>query len=383
MTLGRTQPTKRRRVAFLVFTIVLASVIQVGAEGRSASTGPDEHVIPSTMCGPYFVIPIEVDGPEEGSRVELLALFDTGGAQLSIEPQAVERIWGRQVGHGEPVKLENAAAGSLSFGTMRPRALSMTHLSRVIGIRVDLFLPFRAFRSVLLTLDFPRDEIRIASGRLPKPDGVEVFNARGADKRPYLEIAIGGRERRLLADSGSSGSISIRESGPLDWKVEPLLTQVAQGMDSLRFKKVGRLEEDVDIAGVRVSSPIVSLTEGTELIGTDVMERFQWTFDQRSRRMRIRASSKETLHIEGVRGTGAVAKPADTGYEIVRVLSGTPADDAGLLVGDLILAIDGTNPYEQGCERWEKAGSREQVTLKIEREQRTLEITVPVTVLVP
>ncbi|MDH3283631.1 MAG: hypothetical protein OEQ13_02735, partial [Acidobacteriota bacterium] len=210
------------------------------------ASAPDESVVPSRMCGPYFYIPIEVDGPDDGSRVTLNALFDTGGAQLSIDPQTVERILGRKVEHGDPVRLRNATAGPMSFGALKPRAWSMEHLSRLIGMEIDLFLPFRAFRDVLLTLDFPRREIRVGKGRLPSPDGVEVFDARGRDRRPYLSITIGGRERRLLADSGSSGSISIREDGPLRWASGPSPLRVAQTMESVTFQEIGRLDEEID-----------------------------------------------------------------------------------------------------------------------------------------
>jgi len=347
------------------------------------ASAPDESVVPSRMCGPYFYIPIEVDGPDDGSRVTLNALFDTGGAQLSIDPQTVERILGRKVEHGDPVRLRNATAGPMSFGALKPRAWSMEHLSRLIGMEIDLFLPFRAFRDVLLTLDFPRREIRVGKGRLPSPDGVEVFDARGRDRRPYLSITIGGRERRLLADSGSSGSISIREDGPLRWASGPSPLRVAQTMESVTFQEIGRLDEEIDIAGVPIPAPIVTLTEGQELIGTDVMSRFAWTFDQRSRRMRIHPSSREALELEGVRGTGAITKPADTGLEIVRVLPETPADVAGLLAGDVVVAVNGTPVYEQGCERWDEREQDDDTALTVRRGARSFDVSLSRVVLVP
>ena len=384
---GRTIITRSRmtivRRAFLALVIVFASAIDAGAAGLSSSGTADEFVVPSSMCGSWFIIPIEVDGREKGSRVTLQALFDTGGAQLSIDPGTVERLWGRKVSHGDPVTLRKATAGPMNFGTLRPRAWSMTHLSRAIGVEIDLFLPFRAFRTVLLTLDFPRHEIRVAKGRLPRPDGIEVLDARGPDKRPYLRIVIGGRERLLLVDSGASSSIYIRNDGALSWELDPLPIRVTQGMESVHFHDVGRLSEEIDIAGVRVSKPIVVLTDETELLGTKVMARFAWTFDRRSRRMRIRPSSAERLEFKSLRGTGAVLAPRDAGYEIVRILAETPAEAAGLQIGDLVVAMNGTRIYEPGCARWDDSKRAEVITLTVQRDHRSFDVTLPVVVLVP
>ena len=340
------------------------------------------------MCGPYFFIHVEVDGPRKGSREILLALFDTGGGQLAIDPETVARVWDREVTHGEPVKLTHATAGPMRFGTLKPRALSMTHLSRLIGREIDLFVSFKHFRGMLLTLDYPRREMRVAEGRLPEPDGVEVFDARGPDKRPYLSVVIGGRERPLLVDSGSSGTINLRDGGFLTWDSGPLPISATQGMQRVEFRDVGRLDAEVTIAGIRIPSPIVTTTDGTELIGTRIMERFAWTFDRRARRLRARPSSTEPLELDGKRGTGAVLAPTDEGYEVVRVLEGSPAADAGLRIGDLVVARDHVPIYGRGCARWDEE-IPDEVTFTVlrqkteQREKRSFDVTVPVVVLVP
>ncbi len=365
----------------LPFLLVLAVVTMAGAP--RAQSGADEVVVPSESCGPFFFIPIEVDGPDEGGRVTLNAIFDTGGMQLAIDPGVVKRVFGRDVRHGDAVKLRNATAGPLAFDTLKPRALSMRHLSRVLGREIDLFLPFRTFRSVLLTLDYTRDEIRAGKGRLPRPDGVRVFDARGPDRRPYLRVRIGGRERKLLVDSGASGAISIRAEGRLRWQEEPRRLRVSQGMEEIEFREIGRLAEEVEIAGVPVPAPIVTLTDGTPLIGTDLMRGFVWTFDQRMRRMRIQPSSTEPLELDSVRGTGAIWMPAEDGFEVVRVIDGTPAADAGLRPGDVVLTVDGTPVYEQGCERWDDAAKENEVELTVRRGGQSFDVSLTKIALVP
>ncbi len=361
------------------FVALVASAVFSVAAGAA-----EEKVVPTKMCGPFFHVEIEVDGKEAGSRVALNALFDTGGAQLSIDPATVKRVWGLKVSHGTAVKLRNATAGPLRFNTLKPRAWSMDHLSRIIGLEIDVFLPFRAFDSMLLTLDYPKGEMRVAKGRLPKPDGVEVFDARGPDKRPYLRVDIGGLRRRLLIDSGSSGTIAIRETDSLSWVSEPRPLRASQGMEEVYFRDVGRLDEIIDIGGVPVPTPIVELTDDTQLFGTEIMTRSVWTFDQKSKRVRIRPSSTEPFLLESVTGTGAVFKPTRAGYEIVRVLSGTPAEEAGLRVGDLLVSTDGIGIYERGCGRWsDDDDGEDEVTLTVQRDGATYVFKIPTVVLVP
>lgn len=363
----------------LLAAIFLTYADIVGASGGSAAS---ELVVPSEMCGPRFIIEVEVDGREPGSRVKLKALFDSGGAQLSIDPRTVARIWDRKVSHGEPVKLDNAVAGPMHFGRFRPRAWSMAHLSRLLGLEIDLFISFRQFRNVLLTLDFPRRQMRIAEGRLPAPDDVEIFDASGPDKRPYLRVAVGDGERLLMIDSGASGALYLRDEGSLQWSIPPIPISATQGMESVTFHDVGRLAGDVEIAGVRIETPIAAIRDGSELLGLEIMRHFAWTFDRASRRVRVRPSSTEPIELASRRGTGVVLTPEDAGYRIARVLPGSPAAEAEMQVGDLIVTRDGNAVYSLGCERWDES-TREQVTFGVERDGRSFDVTVPIVALVP
>ncbi len=362
----------------LAITIAAASSLYAAPADRS----PSELVVPSTMCGDYFLIPLEVDLDGDGNATTLMALFDTGGAGLHIDPDAVVRAGGAPVEVRKQITIRGATAGPLTFPKLRPYTRQLDHLSQPLGIEVDIFLPFREFKKYLLTLDFPAREIRIARGRLPKVNGVDVFNARGPDRRPYLDTDIAGRRHRLLIDSGSSGSISLRRPEKLPWLYPPLPVSVAQGMEELRYYDIGRVDAEIEIAGVKVQQPFVSTGATTELLGTDVMRRFAWTFDQRSRRVRIRADSAEPLHFPSKRGTGAVFIPSPEGYEIVRVLPDTPAERAELRPGDVVVAANGTQVLGQGCERWNEV-YREKTTMSLLRDGEIFDVQVDVIDLVP
>jgi len=367
----------RGLVSAFLSALLIASSVSAASEGESP-----ELVVPSQMCGEYFLIPLEVDLDGDGESTTLMAIFDTGGAGLHIDPDSVIRAGGAPVEERKQITIRDATAGPLTFRKLRPYTRHLDHLSRPIGVEIDVFLPFRAFKEHLLTLDFPKREMRISQGRLPQPDGVEVFGARGPDRRPYLDTDVAGRTHRLLIDSGSSGSFALRPGRELPWVSVPQPVSVGQGMEELFYADVGRLDADVTIAGVNVTRPIVKIRAETELIGTDVMRRFVWTFDQRSRRMRIRADSSEPLRLPPLRGTGAIMMPALDGYEIVRVLENSPAARAGLRAGDLVVAIDGARVFERSCARWKEV-RRTETTLSVLRDAETLDVRVEIVDIVP
>jgi C-terminal processing protease CtpA/Prc len=118
------------------------------------------------------------------------------------------------------------------------------------------------------------------------------------------------------------------------------------------------------------------------LIGTDVMRRFAWTFDQKSRRVRIRSESSDPLRLPAVRGSGAILVPALEGYEIVRVLENSPAARVGLRVGDVVVAVDGTRVFERGCDRWNQ-GDRTETMLSVLRDGQAFDLQVEVVDIVP
>lgn len=213
-------------------------------------------------------------------------------------------------------------------------------------------------------------------------DGKTVFDARGSDRRPYLDIDIVGREYRLLVDSGSSGSISIHENRDLSWASPLVPASVGQGMEGLLYSDIGRLDATIEIAGVDIEQPLVEIDANTELIGADIMRRFAWTFDQKSRRMRIDPSSPEPLLTPPKRGTGAIFIPHDDGYEIISVLPGTPTEREGLQPGDIVVAADGVRILQQGCAKWDERHNAE-TTLTLRRDGVTFDRTVAIVDIIP
>ena len=121
-------------LSVLVLAFPIASVIHAAPRSE-----PAEVIVPSRMCGEYFLIPLEVDLDGDGESTTLLALFDTGGAGLHIDPDAVLRAGGGTVTERKQITIRDARAGPLTFRRLRPTIRQLDHLSRPLGIEVDIF----------------------------------------------------------------------------------------------------------------------------------------------------------------------------------------------------------------------------------------------------
>src|SRR3990172_1096232 len=72
---------------------------------------------------------------------------------------------------------------------------------------------------------------------------------------------------------------------------------------------------------------------------------------------------------------GVVVSPADSGLRVERVLPGSPAEEAGVLEGDVIAAANGS-PVPNPAQLREMVAGGDEVVLTILRGQEKLEISI-------
>lgn len=330
----------------------LCGLIAAGLFGSQLAAA-EGIVVSRELCNGLWIVPLTWESERSGKTHQLTAVFDTGGSSLFIDPDGLERVSGKRIEVGRRVRMNGTVSASgLDFTTFRPEVREMSHLGAALGLDFDVFLPFKAFDGRLLVLDYPAREMRIEKGTLPEPDGKTVFSAKGRDKRPWLAVDLGGRERRLLIDSGSNGRIDLKRLRRLNWLDEPIIAGVSARMEKYVARRAGRIRETLTIANLAFEQPIVSITGDTELMGVEVLKHFVLSFDQVNRRVRFEAASTEPIRMAPRRGTGALLRADPAGYfEIARVHPGTPAARAGLRSGERVLELDGVPVAERGCRR--------------------------------
>ena len=115
-----------------------------------------------------------------------------------------------------------------------------------------------------------------------------------------------------------------------------------------------RLDGDIAIGPLTFERPILTITDGTELLGAQVMRHFVWTFDQEKRRVRMDPALEGPVPTPPYRGTGMVFRPREEYFEVAHVIPGSPAEGAGFAKGDRVTHLDGVSVLERGCREIER-----------------------------
>ncbi len=308
----------------------------VPVEGGAAVAGVP---LPTETCGRYFIAAVTFDG-----RGPYRMVLDTGAPQTVLTPEAA-----RDAGLGR-------FARSVASGPFRAEGRipfverELGHLSRALRTEVDGILGYDVFEGRLLVYDYPRGEVRVAEGRLPRDaPGVVPLSS---NRRPRVGARIGGRHVNLLVDTGYSGGLALEDFDALEFAGDPVPVGARMRIDGLHLRRAGRLADDVVLGAFVLETPIAVDAVGHALLGQAVLQTMIVTLDRASGLARFAGPDGEEpgpVRTPPLHGEGLAMLPRDDRYEVVRVFPGTPGERAGLREGDAVTAVDGIPVAERGC----------------------------------
>ncbi len=358
----------RRTITSL--TLVISALLLAGP-----ALGTDEMVLPTSMCGDYFIAEVSINGKGPWPMV-----VDSGAASTVLSDQIVEAIGGvdevRSLSIGE-----FKARGNLQFFSR-----SMDQLSHALGARIEGIVGHPVFKNVLLTYDYSSRELRVGPGALPsKGPGIVPT---GRAKRPYVNVRIGGKRFKALIDTGSGSGLTLSRAERYRF-AEPLRrTGVSIRINGLHYSRTGRLQGDVNVGPLTLLDPIIR--EGVKtgrhdnLVGQEILREFIVTFDQLNRRMHFDGPVSDPVRFGPYFNVGAAFDPQEKGWPVLEVFPGSGAEAAGLREGDVLLARDGENMWERACpeDSSYETESRD-IVLTILRDGEELDLAVTTRALVP
>jgi hypothetical protein len=338
----------RHRAITIVILIALSASPIAGSQ--------EALVVPTQMCHDFFFVPLTVSSqpgrPASDEGRTLWLIYDTGAERTHIDPDSIARVANMDVSDASSVNIINATMGPLNVNRLPVGITELDHLSVALGREIDGILGYTFFRDFLVTLDYESGAIRLTEGRLPRPDNETVFSTRGPGVRPFLQVDIDGRTRRLLIDSGAAGTpLAVQRIERYE------LTQPQRPVGaSIRFSRIeyrdgGRLAGEARFGPHVFEQPLIEDLPETEILGGMVMRHFNWTFDMEHERVRI----------ERIEGTGPIRMAAELTHGLAlrptpgrtltvdAILPGSAAREAGLAAGDVLTHFDGLPVAERGC----------------------------------
>jgi hypothetical protein len=366
-------PSSLLAAAALLFSCAQSPALESPQEPQPASAEFDKQ-IPAILVRDYFIVPIALDGRED--RV-LWMLYDTGASITLVDGESLQAVSDWKPSQGTSVNLVSASCGPAKISNLSARVRDLDHISNALGYPIDGILGYSTFTGTLLTLDYPAGEMRVRKGALPKPDGRTIFPiTRKERRRPFIEFELGGRNEEVLIDSGSGSGFVLEDRRGREFLGTPVALSMMMGINGPRAEKSGRLAGDAQLFGRRFVAPAVRLTEGTELLGTQVLRHFALTFDIENRRVQVAGALDEQgqplapIAPSSLWTSGVLKSATAAGHQVRGLLPDSPGTQAGLQKGDLIVEVNGVPHAERGGEPIIafRDGERRWLSMVIERE---------------
>jgi hypothetical protein len=351
---------------------------------------PGETVLPATMCGDAFLVSARIN-----DRGPYTLLVDTGAASVVLTPDVAaemqDRIGrtfvpavgatGRRVPVTQRVRVDELAVGELRLRGFNALVMDLKGFETALGGDLDGILGYPAFRDLLLVLDYPAGQVRIARGAL-SPGDSDVLRTRGR-QTPQVPVRLQGRTLDVVVDSGSSGDLMLRWRGALEYKVQPRVVGTVLAIGGTDVRKVGRAAGEAVIAGRSFVEPFIEPSRHTSLVGTQLLREFRVTFDQRSGLARFESRTAEPVTFPSLYGIGIGTSPESGALRVVEVFTGMPAERAGIRVGDVVESANDVAITDLFCMRQRLFNKPETAILGIRRGEERLQIAVQVVTLVP
>jgi hypothetical protein len=393
-------------VRTLPFSLLLALAVGVvgcaqapAAPAAQEDTSPalaEGKLLPAVIVRDYFMLPLALDGRDgsDGQEERILwMLYDTGASITVVDPEKLAEVSDWEVGQSSRVNIQKATIGPATVSNLSATIRDLDHIEQALGFEIDGILGYSTFSGTLLTLDYPRHEMRVRPGELPKADGERIFRiTRKERRRPFIEFEFGGREEEVLIDSGSGSGFVLRDRRGRDFVGELAKLGITTGINGPRAEATGRLDGDATLFGRRFQSPAVRLTDGTELLGTQVLRHFSLTFDIENRRVLVEGAgdafaseAAATIAPYPLRASGVLRTAEEEAFRVRAVLDDSPATAAGVQVGDRIVATNHVPYAERGGEPpqpWVD-GERRWYRLQLERDGELLEVEVDLKTYLP
>jgi hypothetical protein len=162
----------------------------------------------------------------------------------------------------------------------------------------DGILGFVLFRDYLFTLDYPHEQLTLATGSLSPDGGTAVIPFSMPDNVPVVQLAVGAQKIDAHLDSRGMGlSFPEKFAQGLKFVSEPKVIGRGRTVSSNFEIKGAQLASDVRLGGYNFPQPFVEINPVFPVanFGAIPLHNFAVTFDQKSKLVRLVAKDKSIV----------------------------------------------------------------------------------------
>jgi len=317
--------------------------------------------VPFELLNNHIYLQVKLNG-----KGPFRLLCDTGGANI-VTPELAKQLGlksegalqGRGVGEKSEdvglVKMQSVQVGDATLSNQVFAVFPMAIFSAVEGVQVNGLVGYEVFKRFTAKVDYEHSVITFTTPSAFKysGDGTAVpfiFN----DHIPQVDGAIDGIAGKFDIDTGSRSSLDLL--GPFVEKND-LVKHYNATLEAVTGWGVGGAARSLVTRGklltldkVEVPNPITELTLQKKgafssayvagNVGAGVLKRFNVTFDYQHQQIIFEKNANYDKPDTFDRSGMWLNMAGDT-FEVMDVVAGGPAAQAGIKVGDKIVAVDG------------------------------------------
>jgi|GEM_PF-2081329 len=329
-------------------------------------------------CRNYFIVLATIDG-----QGPFRLLLDTGAAISLLDDDAATQLGSRVSGSALNMTggggASVAAAGQVRIGRLVSGAVTLLDFDMAIHDlarfepffgTLDGVLGHSAFNGSTFTIDYPSRTVTVTNEALdpdaPRQENEAWFETGSA--RPHIVVIVAGRPVRVLVDSGSGGGFDFRMFDELPRSDKDRPSHASLALDRLVVSRAARLNGELRIGPIVFDAPAIGSEPSSSKLGTQVMSKFRWTFDTRTKLIRIDGGPKR-IAPHPVTNLGFVGSRKLNAIQVVHVAQDSVTYANGLRQGDQVVAINGVAVEQFSCEGMRRAIERATpVVLTIQRD---------------
>lgn len=361
---------KRGASAFWLCAAALLGLLLSGCVSKSQLKPGFTHfgsplvIVPAQIVGNHFIVETKWDkhGPwrfiiDTGSGVPLVSAEFAkhyGSADSPNEPAVHTQS---QDGHTlllPPVTIRRLDLGEVRFSNVRSLIYDLSELSAHLGMKIDGVLGFSLFHDTVFTLDYPGSRLVLTPiGQAPASPGVTIhFN--NEEGIPLIPVRLGNESFIALVDSGSDAPLMLNPVGLNPrFKLEPRPGAVVGNLTGNRTQEIGRLAGSLGLGAYTLEEPIADLTDQLSALGGQILRNFSVTFDPAHNQVTLFRPSTAPVSPEALRHSGLSFSKKIAYWRVEGVIPGSPADAAGVRVGDLVTRINGESVSAWNLQRFD------------------------------
>jgi hypothetical protein len=365
----------------------------------TAESGVPE--IPFKLINNHLILPIRINGSttvdtvlDTGMPTPGLALYEgprTQDLELEFDPNIKAQVGGAggkgalltaRIAHDASLELEGLSIEGV-------RIIALPELANFGGYH-DAIIGYSLFERFVVELDYDRGLVRLHEpAAYEAPADAHILPMTLRQRRPYVTVRVtpyGGEtfDAEVVVDVGASHAISLNtgSSELITVPEKSLRTVLGRGLSGSVEGEVGRLAT-LELAGARLGDVMASFPVAEHQhpgrmdsragnLGSDVLRRFKTIFDYSREQMLLVPNESFAEPFEWDRSGLRVG--VGRALEVESVIPGSPAEESGILVGDILTHIDGkaVTAADYGEIKEALIGTGE-VRLTIERGEESLE----------